>query len=181
MKWLEKYKTIQPKLEKESDYPHWAISSTSTLLNQTGTWRIFRPIYQNKIPPCNNECPTNEKIQAYCDLLKHHKIADAYKIILEDNPFPSITGRVCYHPCENKCNRKDFDDAILIHAIEKFIGDWGLKNVPFAKRQANKEQTVAIVGGGPAAMSASYYLAQAGYQVTIFEKQAKLGGMLRYG
>ncbi|MBS4014849.1 MAG: FAD-dependent oxidoreductase [Candidatus Latescibacteria bacterium] len=181
MKWLDKYKVIHPKLEKETDYPHWAISLTSTLLNRTGTWRIFRPLYQDQIPPCNNECPTNEKIQGYCDLVKQAKFAEAYKLILEDNPFPAITGRVCYHPCENSCNRKDYDDAIAIHCVERFIGDWGLKNVALAKPKVKNKKTVAIVGSGPAGMAAAYYLGLEGYQVTIFEKQTKLGGMLRYG
>jgi len=181
MKWLEKYKPPVPVLQKESDYPNWAISSTSTLLNHTGTWRIFRPMYDNKIPPCNNECPTNEKIQGYFDLVKQNKLSDAYKLILEDNPFPSITGRVCYHPCESACNRKDYDQALSIHCVERFVGDWGIKNVPLAKPIAKHKETVAIVGSGPAGMAAAYYLGLAGYNVTIFEKKAKLGGMLRYG
>lgn len=181
MKWLDKYKVNTPTLNKEADYPHWAISMSSTLLNHTGTWRIFRPLYLNKIPPCNNECPTNEKIQGYCDFVKQGKLAEAYKLILEDNPFPAITGRVCYHPCENACNRKDYDNAIAIHCVERFIGDWGVKNIPLAKPQAKHKQTVAIIGSGPAGMAAAYYLGVAGYNVTMFEKQAKLGGMLRYG
>ena len=181
MKWSEKYKITPPVLEKESDYPTWAISVATTLLNRTGTWRIFRPIYDNKIPPCNNECPTNEKIQSYLDHLKQGKILEAYKLILQDNPFPSITGRVCYHPCESACNRKDYDESVGINSCERFIGDWGLKNVPFAKPQVKRKETVAIIGSGPASMSAAYYLALAGYNVTIFEKKKKLGGMLRYG
>ncbi len=181
MKWLEKYKVQAPVLEKESDYPDWAISMATTLLNHTGTWRIFRPIYLNKVPPCNNECPTNEKIQGYMDLVKQDKLSDAYKLILEDNPFPSITGRVCYHPCESQCNRKDYDESIGIHCVERFIGDYGAKKVPFAKPVTKRKETVAVIGSGPAGMSAAYYLALNGFNVTIFEKKAKLGGMLRYG
>jgi len=181
MKWLEKYKVQVPVLEKESDYPNWAISMTTTLLNHTGTWRIFRPTYLNKIPPCNNECPTNEKIQGYMDLVKQDKLLEAYKLILEDNPFPSITGRVCYHPCETECNRKDYDESIGIHCVERFIGDWGIKKVPFTKPATKRKESVAIIGSGPAGMTSAYYLALAGFNVTIFEKKAKLGGMLRYG
>lgn len=181
MKWLEKYKPEIPVLQKEPDYPNWAISLTSTLLNRTGTWRIFRPVYDNKIPPCNNECPTNEKIQGYFDFVKQKKYAEAYKLILQDNPFPSITGRVCYHPCENACNRKDYDEALAIHCVERFIGDWGLKNVALIKPKEKRKETVAIIGSGPAGMASAYYLAQSGYNVTIFEKKTKLGGMLRYG
>jgi len=181
MKWLEKYKISAPVLEKESDYPDWTISLAPTLLNRTGTWRIFRPIYENKIPPCNNECPTNEKIQGYFDLVKQGKLQEAYNLILEDNPFPSITGRVCYHPCENACNRKDYDDSIAIHCVERFIGDWGLKNVPCTKPQVKRKESVAVIGSGPAGMATAYYLGLRGFNVTIFEKKTKLGGMLRYG
>lgn len=181
MKWLEKYKISPPVLEKESDYPDWAISLVPTLLNRTGTWRIFRPIYENKVPPCNNECPTNEKIQGYFDYVKQGKLLDAYKLILEDNPFPSITGRVCYHPCEGVCNRKDYDESLAIHCVERYIGDWGIKHVPFAKPREKRKETVAIIGSGPAGMAAAYYLTLDGFNVTIFERKTKLGGMLRYG
>ena len=71
----------------------------------TGNWRSIRPVYRDKLPPCNNACGTNEKIQGYLDLVKRGKYLDAYALIKEDMPFPSVTGRVCYHPCEQACNR----------------------------------------------------------------------------
>src|SRR5881296_424907 len=71
----------------------------------TGNWRAIRPVYRDKMPPCNNACGTNEKIQGYLDLVKRGKYLDAYALIKEDMPFPSVTGRVCYHPCEQACNR----------------------------------------------------------------------------
>ncbi|MEO0091993.1 MAG: NAD(P)-binding protein [candidate division WOR-3 bacterium] len=181
MKWLEKYKPTIPRLEKESDYPESAISIAETLLNKTGTWRIFRPIYENKTPPCNNECPANEQIQKYLDLIKQNKFKEAYETIIQDNPFPSITGRVCYHPCEQVCNRKDYDEPLAIHCCERFLGDFGLKTKLFSRPQEKRKEKVAIVGSGPAGMSAAYYLGLAGFQITIYEAQPKLGGLLRYG
>ena len=91
----------------------------------TGNWRAIRPVYRDKMPPCNNACGTNEKIQGYLDLVKRGKYLDAYALIKEDMPFPSITGRVCYHPCEQACNRGQYDEAISIRAVERFLGDLG--------------------------------------------------------
>ena len=71
----------------------------------TGNFRFFRPVYQDKTPPCNNACPTGEQIQKYLDFVKHERYLDGYLTIMEDNPMPSVTGRVCYHPCETACNR----------------------------------------------------------------------------
>src|SRR4249919_2485320 len=92
----------------------------------TGNWRAIRPVYRDKMPPCNNACGTNEKIQGYLDLVKRGKYLDAYALIKEDMPFPSVTGRVCYHPCEQACNRGQYDEAISIRAVERFLGDLGL-------------------------------------------------------
>ena len=91
----------------------------------TGNWRSIRPVYRDKMPPCNNACGTNEKIQGYLDLVKRGKYLDAYALIKEDMPFPSVTGRVCYHPCEQACNRGQYDEAISIRAVERFLGDLG--------------------------------------------------------
>ena len=91
----------------------------------TGNWRSIRPVYRYKLPPCNNACGTNEKIQGYLDLVKRGKYLDAYALIKEDMPFPSVTGRVCYHPCEQACNRGQYDEAISIRAVERFLGDLG--------------------------------------------------------
>ena len=91
----------------------------------TGNWRAIRPVYRDKMPPCNNACGTNEKIQGYLDLVKRGKYLDAYALIKEDMPFPSVTGRVCYHPCEQACNRGTYDEAISIRAVERFLGDLG--------------------------------------------------------
>ena len=92
----------------------------------TGNFRFFRPVYKDKTPPCNHACPTGEKIQRYLDFVKHDRFLDGYLTIMEDNPMPSVTGRVCYHPCEGACNRKDHDEPIGIRNVERFLGDFGL-------------------------------------------------------
>jgi NADPH-dependent glutamate synthase beta subunit-like oxidoreductase len=148
----------------------------------TGNWRSIRPVYRDKLPPCNNACGTNEKIQGYLDLVKRGKYLDAYALIKEDMPFPSVTGRVCYHPCEQACNRGQYDEAISIRAVERFLGDLGqalAKDVVKAGKPNGKK--VAVVGSGPAGHSAAYQLARLGYKVTILERSPKAGGLNRGG
>jgi len=148
----------------------------------TGNWRSIRPVYRDKMPPCNNACGTNEKIQGYLDLVKRGKYLDAYALIKEDMPFPSVTGRVCYHPCEQACNRGQYDEAISIRAVERFLGDLGqalAKDVVKPGKPNGKK--VAVVGSGPAGHSAAYQLARMGYKVTILERSPKAGGLNRGG
>lgn len=148
----------------------------------TGNWRSTRPVYRDKMPPCNNACGTNEKIQGYLDLVKRGKYLDAYALIKEDMPFPSVTGRVCYHPCEQACNRGKYDEAISIRAVERFLGDLG-QALPrdVVKAGTPNGKKVAVVGSGPAGHSAAYQLARLGYAVTILEKSPKPGGLNRGG
>ncbi|HWN76031.1 MAG TPA: FAD-dependent oxidoreductase [Candidatus Udaeobacter sp.] len=148
----------------------------------TGNWRSIRPVYRDKLPPCNNACGTNEKIQGYLDLVKRGKYLDAYALIKEDMPFPSVTGRVCYHPCEAACNRGQYDEAISIRAVERFLGDLGqaLQRDVVKPGKPNGKK-VAVVGSGPAGHSAAYQLARLGYKVTILEKSPKAGGLNRGG
>ena len=148
----------------------------------TGNWRSIRPVYRDKLPPCNNACGTNEKIQGYLDLVKRGTYLDAYALIKEDMPFPSVTGRVCYHPCETACNRGQYDEAISIRAVERFLGDLGqaLQRDVVKPGKPNGKK-VAVVGSGPAGHSAAYQLARLGYKVTILEKSPKAGGLNRGG
>jgi NADPH-dependent glutamate synthase beta subunit-like oxidoreductase len=148
----------------------------------TGNWRAIRPVYRDKMPPCNNACGTNEKIQGYLDLVKRGKYLDAYALIKEDMPFPSVTGRVCYHPCEQACNRGQYDEAISIRAVERFLGDLG-QALPrdVVKAGPPNGKKVAVVGSGPAGHSAAYQLARLGYAVTMLERSPKAGGLNRGG
>ena len=117
----------------------------------TGNWRAIRPVYRDKLPPCNNACGTNEKIQGYLDLVKRGKYLDAYALIKEDMPFPSVTGRVCYHPCEQACNRGKYDEAISIRAVERFLGDLGqaLKKDVVKAGTSNGKKSRSSVRGRP--------------------------------
>src|ERR1700720_4253969 len=148
----------------------------------TGNWRAIRPVYRDKLPPCNNACGTDEKIQGYLDLVKRGKYLDAYALIKEDMPFPSVTGRVCYHPCEQACNRGKYDEAISIRAVERFLGDLGQALAhDVVKAGTPNGKKVAVIGSGPAGPSAAYQLARLGYKVTILERSPKAGGLNRGG
>ncbi len=150
----------------------------------TGNFRFYRPVYRDKTPPCNNACPTGEQIQKYLDYVKHDRYLDGYLTILEDNPMPSVTGRVCYHPCETACNRGAHDEPIGIRSVERFLGDYGLQlpEDPIARTLPELNgTTVAIVGSGPAGLACAYHLRRRGYASVIFEALEKPGGMLRAG
>ena len=150
----------------------------------TGNFRFFRPVYKDKTPPCNNACPTGEQIQKYLDFVKHERYLDGYLTIMEDNPMPSVTGRVCYHPCETACNRAQHDEPIGIRSVERFLGDYGLglpENPILETLPPLNGTTVAIVGSGPAGLACAYHLRRRGYGSVIFEALDKPGGMLRAG
>ena len=150
----------------------------------TGNFRFYRPVFRDKTPPCNHACPTGEQIQKYLDHVKHDRYLDGYLTITEDNPMPSVTGRVCYHPCETACNRAAHDEPIGIRGVERFLGDFGLK---LADNPIKKDlpplngKTVAIVGSGPGGLGCAYHLRRRGYASVIFEALDKPGGMLRAG
>jgi NADPH-dependent glutamate synthase beta subunit-like oxidoreductase len=150
----------------------------------TGNFRFYRPVYRDKMPPCNNACPTGEQIQKYLDFVKHDRFLDGYLTILEDNFMPSITGRVCYHPCETACNRAEHDEPIGIRSVERFLGDFGLQlaeNPIIEALPPLNGKTVAIVGSGPGGLACAYHLRRRGYASVIFEAMTKPGGMLRGG
>ncbi len=169
-------------LEDENGQPRFAVSTGDMSWNKTGSWRYMRPLYDNKIPPCTVGCPAHEKIPQYFAYVKDKKYEQAWHIILEDNPLPGVTGRVCYHPCEAVCNRGDYDESIAIHNMERFVADQNLKHhIPQSFIRDKHEETIAIIGSGPAGLSAAYQLTLLGYTVTIFEAAEQAGGMLRLG
>jgi NADPH-dependent glutamate synthase beta subunit-like oxidoreductase len=150
----------------------------------TGNFRFFRPVYKDKTPPCNHACPTGEQIQKYLDYVKHDRYLDGYLTILQDNPMPSVTGRVCYHPCETACNRAAHDEPIGIRGVERFLGDFGLdlKENPIAQDLPPlNDKTVAIAGSGPGGLACAYHLRRRGYASVVFEALDRPGGMLRAG
>lgn len=150
----------------------------SLLTSKTGSWRAVRPVLVDDLAPCTAACPAGIKIRDYLDLVQEGKFRQAWELLKEDNPIPSITGRICPHPCEGACNRRRFDEAIAINRIERFLGDYGLRQGFSPPGVAAKKEKVAIIGSGPAGLSAAYYLAKEGYPVTIFEALSVAGGML---
>lgn len=130
--------------------------------------------------PCQNACPVGMDVPSYLALVKAGRLDDAYKILLRTNPFPGICGRVCDHQCQSKCRRATSDEAIAIKFVKRFITDNGLKPVIQAVPVTRKEK-IAVVGAGPAGLTAARDLAMRGYKVTVYEELPEPGGMMRYG
>jgi NADPH-dependent glutamate synthase beta subunit-like oxidoreductase/CO/xanthine dehydrogenase FAD-binding subunit len=132
-------------------------------------------------PPCASACPGNVDIPSYLSKVREGDLTGAAEILLDTNPMPSITGRVCPHYCVHECNRGDFDEPVSIRDVERFIGDYILENAnEIIKLPETKTgQKVAVVGSGPAGLTAAYYLAKQGHTVTVFEASPKPGGMMR--
>jgi len=133
--------------------------------------------------PCRSKCPADVPAQGYIALIKEKKYLEALKLHREENPFPSICGRVCTHPCELNCTRSLVDDPVSIMGLKRFIADYELKleEIPLPEMKEKKLKKVAIIGSGPAGLTAAFYLARDGYNVKIFESLPVTGGMLRVG
>lgn len=154
----------------------------SSLANRTGSWRTLRPVYVNRLPPCNAKCPAGEKCRDWLFLAQSGDYEGAWKEIVEDNPFPAVMGRVCYHTCQTACNRGDLDEPVGINAVERFLGDHALRlgwKLP-QPAEANGKR-ILVVGTGPAGLSAAYHLRRMGYAVHVVESAETAGGMMRYG
>jgi NADPH-dependent glutamate synthase beta subunit-like oxidoreductase len=132
--------------------------------------------------PCSSACPAGVDIPSYLGTIREGNLLEAARILLGNNPLPSITGRVCPHFCEQECNRGDFDESVSIRDIERFMGDYILENADeiITAPEADTGKRVAVIGSGPAGLSAAYYLRMAGHRVTVFDKQEEAGGMLAY-
>jgi NADPH-dependent glutamate synthase beta subunit-like oxidoreductase len=154
----------------------------SSLANHTGSWRNSRPVYLDRLPPCNHQCPTGENIQGWLFHAESGDYEAAWRTLTEDNPFPAIMGRVCYHSCEGACNRAKLDAPVGINSVERFLGDqaiakgWQLAAVP-----PPSGKRVLVVGAGPSGLSAAYHLARLGHEVTVREAGPLPGGMMRFG
>ncbi|MEW6522692.1 MAG: NADH-quinone oxidoreductase subunit NuoF [Bacillota bacterium] len=134
--------------------------------------------------PCQNTCPAQVDVPIYLDQIRQGKHRDAYLTVRQENPLPVICGRVCDHPCESKCRREQLDEPLAIRALKRFAGDWVLEHegeFPLPLMARKKNAKVAIVGSGPAGLSAAYYLAKHGYGVTVFEALPVVGGLLAVG
>jgi NADPH-dependent glutamate synthase beta subunit-like oxidoreductase len=158
-------------------------SNATTESNKTGSWRYFRPSYAEKTAPCSAACPVGQDIPRIEMLTTQGLLTKAWETILEENPFPSICGRVCFHPCETACNRAELDAPIAVHSLERFLGDHAIsKNkAPDPNKVAQNSKNIAIAGAGPAGLAAAYFLSRLGYGCDVFEAQSAPGGLLRWG
>ncbi len=154
----------------------------SSLANKTGSWRTLRPVYVDRLPPCNHACPAGENVQAWLYHAEGGDYEAAWRSLTENNPLPAIMGRVCYHPCEGACNRGQLDEAVGINAVERFLGDEALRRGwKFPAPPAESGKRVLVVGAGPSGISAAYHLRRLGHAVTIVEAGPVAGGMMRFG
>jgi len=151
-----------------------------------------RPVYVAKTAPCIHSCPSGTDVRGWLVTLAQHQaygrtpaqaFEQAWHRILERNPFPAICGRVCQHPCELNCNRRAKDGPVAVNKLEQFVGDFaiagGLRVGPIAEQKADAAR-IAIVGAGPAGLSAAYHLARKGFKVTVIDAAPLPGGMMRY-
>ena len=134
-------------------------------------------------PPCVSNCPAGNEIPSYLTSIRENNLPEAARILLGSNPMPAVTGRVCPHACESQCNRGELDESVSINSIERFVGDYILDNADklySAPAQVNNKK-VAVIGSGPAGLSAAYYLRMLGFRVTILEAREEAGGVLSFG
>ncbi|MDQ0374613.1 NAD(P)-binding protein [Cellulomonas humilata] len=154
----------------------------SSLANHTGAWRQERPVYVDLTPPCAHACPAMEDPQKWLYAAEDGSYEQAWRTLVEANPFPAIMGRVCYHPCETACNRSFLDEAVGINAVERFLGDHAIEQgwtLPVPAVTTGRR--VLVVGAGPTGLSAAYQLRRLGHEVTVRDSSPKPGGMMRYG
>ena len=144
--------------------------------------RMMRPVYVDRLPPCNAACPAGENVQAWLAAAQAGHYRQAWEIIVRDNPLPAVHGRVCYHRCEDHCNRAQVDDAVNIHAVERFLGDLAIaEGWTVAPDRSSTSRRVLVVGAGPSGLSTAWHLALKGHAVVIFDAGPMAGGMMHFG
>ncbi|WP_420473495.1 NAD(P)-binding protein [Noviherbaspirillum sp. ST9] len=153
----------------------------SSLANRTGSWRTTRPVYVDRLPPCNNACPAGENIQAWLYHAESGDYEKAWRELVRNNPMPAVMGRVCYHPCESACNRGCLDEPVNVHAVERFLGDEAIRQGWKAEPGPASGKKVLVIGAGPSGLSAAWHLRLLGHEVTIDEAGPLTGGMMRFG
>jgi 2-oxoacid:acceptor oxidoreductase gamma subunit (pyruvate/2-ketoisovalerate family) len=159
--------------------PQTAHSEDIPTQMKTGSWSTQLPGYENYVAPCNYACPAGNDVVGFIQALNKSGNDAAAEVLQRTQALPSVCGRVCPAPCMSECNRTQMDGAVNIRSLERWISDHA-EYRPQAEK-AERPRSLAVIGGGPAGLSSAYQLALRGHQVTIFEKEAKLGGVLRYG
>lgn len=160
--------------------PIWTTGSTEVF--RTGTWRAAIARHVKAPSPCHQACPVNGEIADWIGRARAGDWRGAWELLTLHNPFPAIAGRICHHPCETACNRATFDSAVSICKLERFAGDTAIEQGwAFDAPKQERSGHVAIVGGGPAGLSAAFQLRRRGWRVTIHEASDALGGLMRHG
>ncbi len=162
------------------DFTLMITSKGNMLHNKTGTWRFIKPVYEDKIPSCQNSCPCGNDIEGWIKLIRQKEYEKACLRLKTEEPFPAILGRVCFRFCEAGCNRGAFDSCVSIRELERFLGDMSMEKIHPPLQDYNGKK-LAVIGSGPAGMSVAYFARVLGFEVTIFEKEKAPGGILRFG
>ncbi len=145
---------------------------------KTGSWATQQPERRQLTPPCNDGCPAGNDVRAFVEAVGKKNYSRALEILLETSPLPGVCGRVCPAPCMEACNRSELDESVNIRDLERYAaehGEWPVATTPW------RSERIAVIGSGPAGLSAAYQLAKQGYRVTIFEAGKQLGGVMRTG
>jgi NADPH-dependent glutamate synthase beta subunit-like oxidoreductase len=160
-----------------------AFSDQPTTAINTGSWKSIAPRHEDKLPPCSELCPAGNDISKVLSLLAQSDLAGAAKLLRTTNPIPATLGRVCPHFCESHCNRDALGGSITVHMLERFLGDYSLADATSVElRPSSKSgKRVAVIGAGPAGISAAYALTMKGHEVQVFDDKPKPGGYLRTG
>jgi NADPH-dependent glutamate synthase beta subunit-like oxidoreductase len=160
--------------------PIWTTGSTEVF--KTGTWRAALPLHVQAPSPCHQACPVGGEIAEWIGHARRRDFRAAWEVLTRHNPFPAIAGRICHHPCEAACNRAGHDEALSICKLERFVGDVAIEQGwRFAPPAQERAGHVAVVGAGPAGLSAAYQLRRRGWRVTVVEASAEPGGLMRHG
>jgi NADPH-dependent glutamate synthase beta subunit-like oxidoreductase len=158
--------------------PLAAVSLGSTTVNKTGSWKYLEPYFEDQTPPCVDRCPVHNDISMLMRFAEDGDFEGGARFLLKDNPFPSVLGRVCSHPCEQPCNRKAVGGAVRIQGVERFLGDYALVHNLIPELPEIDKSSVAVVGAGPAGLATAYFLRTLGHDVTVYEKSNRTGGLL---
>jgi Pyruvate/2-oxoacid:ferredoxin oxidoreductase delta subunit len=165
------------KIESVRQLPVMPLTIEDMTWNKTGTWRLLTPEAQDKTPPCQAACPIGQPVADFIRAVLARDWDRALEVLLEANPLPGVTGRLCYHPCQAGCLRKELDGPVSIQELERAVADLG--KVPEVAKAAPSGRKVAVCGAGPAGLTASYHLALQGCEVSVFDPGGRPGGFLK--
>ena len=166
----------KPEISRMADLPVVPITIGDMSFNRTGLWRYLMPVVKDRTAPCQAACPLGMPSPDFINDLIQRDASAALGRIMELNPLPGITGRLCYHPCQAKCLRKELDQAVQIQKLEQYAAD--AAGDPLAPPDAGGQVKAAVLGAGPLGLSAAYFLGRAGVEVTLYDPLEQAGGFL---